>query len=99
LRYGDKKKDQPMPLKLASNLLYDTDQETLFEVDEIRHNAIWTSARVYQSAGEGASAFEVWFFEWYPDLNEEKPHFIQTFQTLEEAKSFALQLLKNNTSD
>ncbi len=88
-----------MSLKLASNLLYDTDQETLFEVDEIHHNAIWTSARVYQSVQEGSPAFEVWFFEWYPESNEEKPHFVQSFQTLEEAKIFALQILKNNTSD
>lgn len=84
-----------MPLKLASNLLFDTDQMTLFEVDEIRHNTAWTSARVYQSIQEGKSVFEVWFFEWYPESNEEKPHFIQVFQTLEEAKDFALQLLND----
>lgn len=84
-----------MPLKLASNLLFDTDQVTLFEVDEIGHNTIWTSARVYQSIHEGISVFEVWFFEWYPELNEERPYFVRDFQALEDAKAFALQLVND----
>lgn len=88
-----------MSPQLASNLLFDTDQENLFSVDEIRYDTTWFSARVYQSVQEGLSAFEVWFFEWTPSSNEEKATFIQAFPALEEAKLFALQFIKDNKVD
>jgi|GEM_PF-2260076 len=87
-----------MPLHLASNLLFDTDRETLFEVEEIRHNATWVSARVYQVVQEKSLPFEVWRFEWCLKSNEETSRFVQAFQDLEEAKIFALQLVKSNIS-
>lgn len=87
-----------MPLHLVSNLLFDTDQETLFQVEEIPSDTVWMSARVYQLVQEKPLPFEVWLFEWCPQSNEETARFIQSFQTLEEAKIFALQLVKSTTS-
>ncbi len=89
-------KDQRMSPQLASNLLFDTDEENLFDVDEICHEAAWISARVYQTIQEGAICYEVWFYEWHPKTNEEKDYFMQDFQSLEEAKLFALELTKKS---
>jgi hypothetical protein len=41
-----------MPLRLASNLLFDSDQENLFEVADIPNNTLWVSARVYNPSEE-----------------------------------------------
>lgn len=87
-----------MSLYLTSNLLFDTDQETLFERGEIHYDTIWVSARVYQSLQEKSLAFEVWLFKWRPDSNEETSRCVQAFPTLEEAKIFALRLVKSITS-
>ncbi len=79
---------------LASTLLFDTDNDNLFEVDEIACG-VWVSARVYKSIKANSIDYEVWFYEWFPGTDEEKVHFIQSFQDLEEAKKFAIQLSKN----
>lgn len=81
-----------MSLLLVSNLLFDSDQEKLFDVDELRHDSVWISARVYKSIKEGSLDYEVWSYEWNPSSNEEKPRFVQAFQTLEDAKSLAIQI-------
>lgn len=78
-----------MSALLASHLVFDTDQETLFEVDELVRGKSWVSARVYKSLQESSPLYEVWLFEWDPQTNEEKSNFIQVFKDLEAAKSFA----------
>ena len=82
-----------MSALLASHLVFDTDQEALFEVDELARGKNWPSARVYKSLEEGSSTYEVWIFEWDPQTNEEKANFIQFFKDLEAAKSFATSQL------
>jgi len=84
-----------MSALLTSHLVFDSDQDALFEVDELFRGKNWFSARVYKSSQEDLPLYEVWFFEWDPEINEEKATFIQSFKGLEGAKSFASsQLLK-----
>jgi hypothetical protein len=78
-----------MSALLASNLVFDTDQEALFELDELARGKNWASARVYKSSDECSPLYEVWLFEWDPQTNEEKANFIQVFKDIEAAKSFA----------
>jgi hypothetical protein len=84
-----------MPILLASNLLFDTDQDNLFGVDEIPCGSLWISARVYKSVKKGSVKYEVWFCEWDPEINEEKPRFAEEFPVLEDAKAYAIQLSKS----
>jgi hypothetical protein len=83
-----------MTAAIASQLLYDTDQDTLFEVDELPQGKAWVSARVYKVNMEKTISYEVWIYEWDPISNKETPSFLQCFPTLEDAKSFAGQQLK-----
>ncbi|MBX9805017.1 MAG: hypothetical protein K2Y18_04590 [Alphaproteobacteria bacterium] len=83
-----------MPLRLASNLLFDSDQENLFEVADIPNNTLWVSARVYKSIRGGSAGYEVWLYEWDPVLNKEKSRLVQSFDDPESAKALAIQISK-----
>jgi hypothetical protein len=84
---------------LASNLLYDTDQDLLLVTAEILHNTVWISARVYKSFYGGAARYHVWIYDWNPQTNIEKSYFSKEFKNEEEAKLWAIQLatLKNSS--
>jgi hypothetical protein len=87
-----------MTTALATQLVYDTDQDTLYEVDELPHDKTWVSACVYKVTLEKTTEYEVWLYIWDPASNIETPSFLQSFQTLEEAKEFACQQLKLHNS-
>lgn len=80
---------------LASHLLFDTDQDALFEVDDLVKDKVWKSARVYKSVKGKSIEYEVWLYEWDPQSNEEKSTLLQTFQDLEEAKRLANKVACN----
>ncbi|MBM3468727.1 MAG: hypothetical protein FJX71_04785 [Alphaproteobacteria bacterium] len=84
---------------IASELLFDTDQERLYETTEIASDTVWISARVYKSSREKLMSYEVWVFEWFPVSNEEKYKYIQSFKNFEDAKNFAQEILTNKLSD
>lgn len=81
-------------------LVYDTDQDALFEIDEMLHDQVWISARVYhkvpQSSQEGTSLYEVFIFEWDPKTNQETSRFGKRFPNLEEAKLWAIEETKKS---
>ena len=79
---------------LASHLVFDSDQETLFEVDELPHDGVWTSVRIYKSHINEAASYEVWLVEWDANLNKEKLTFTNTFENFEDAKVFGSNKLK-----
>ena len=79
---------------LATDLIYDTDQEHLFSVDELPYNAVWISARVYKTLEEGKLLYEVWLYEWDPRSNIEKPTFNKAFESSEEAKEWATEVVR-----
>ena len=83
-----------MATAIATQLLYDTDQDALFEVDELSQGKSWVSARVYRVSMEKSISYEVWLYEWDPDSNHETPSFLNSFPTLEDAKIYACQQLQ-----
>lgn len=80
-----------LPL-LASTLVFDTDQDQLFCVDDLPYNTPWVSARVYKT-GTTEKHYEVWLYEWDPISNTENPNFSKAFEGVEEAKKWAIQLV------
>lgn len=87
-----------MTTALATQLLYDTDQDALFEVDELPHDKPWISVCVYKVTLDKTTDYEVWLYVWDPVSNKETPSYLQSFQSLEEAKAFSCQQLKSRTS-
>lgn len=80
---------------LASHLVFDSDQETLFEIEELPCEGVWTSVRIYKSQMQQKVSFEVWLVEWDANMNKEKLTFTKTFENFEEAKIFGLTKLKH----
>jgi hypothetical protein len=80
---------------LASHLVFDSDQEALFEASELSPESIWRSVRIYKSHMQHVASYEVWLVEWDAIMNKEKLTFTKTFENFEDAKMFGLNQLKD----